>query len=181
MGGMGCASAGRALGPAVRAGTPDASGQVPRLPARVAAAASPPVVAGCVGRGRPGPAAMPGAHHPVRAPSADVRPPGGPPVTAAVIVDAAGAQMGGAARYLAELRGYLARTGRGDVRVIGAQQRVSPGWLVRRELGRGARGRWVALNNVGFVARGGQRWTLLRNALHFMTEAEEATLKATQP
>ena len=102
-------------------------------------------------------------------------------MTAAVIVDAAGAQMGGAARYLAELRGYLARTGRGDVQVIGAQQRVSPGWLVRRELSGGARSRWVALNNVGFVARGGQRWTLLRNALHFLTQAEEATLKATLP
>jgi Glycosyl transferases group 1 len=102
-------------------------------------------------------------------------------VTAAVIVDAAGAQMGGAARYLAELRGYLARTGRGDVRVIGAQQRVSPGWLARRELvGRTCRRR-VALNNVGFVARGGPRWTLLRNALHFLSEAEEITLKATQP
>ena len=51
-------------------------------------------------------------------------------MTAAVIVDAAGAQMGGAARYLAELRGYLARTGRGDVQVIGAQRRVSTraGW-----------------------------------------------------
>lgn len=102
-------------------------------------------------------------------------------MTAAVIVDAAGAQMGGAARYLAELRGYLARTGRGDVQVIGLQRRISPGWLVRRELvGRTCRRR-VALNNVGFVARGGPRWTLLRNALHFLTEAEEATLKATQP
>jgi glycosyltransferase involved in cell wall biosynthesis len=102
-------------------------------------------------------------------------------VTAAVIVDSAGAQMGGAARYLAELRLYLVRTGRGDVQVIGAQQRISPGWLVRRELvGRACRRR-VALNNVGFVARGGLRWTLLRNALHFLTEAEEAALEATQP
>jgi glycosyltransferase involved in cell wall biosynthesis len=101
-------------------------------------------------------------------------------VTAAVIVDAAGAQMGGAARYLAELRGYLARTEREDVQVIGAQQRVSPHWLVRRELvGRTCRRR-VALNNVGFMARG-PRWTLLRNALHFLTEAEQAALKATQP
>jgi glycosyltransferase involved in cell wall biosynthesis len=102
-------------------------------------------------------------------------------MTAAVIVDAAGAQMGGAARYLAELRGYLARTGRGDVQVIGSRRRVSPGWLVRRELTGGSRGRRVALNNVGFVARGGQRWTLLRNALHFLTEAEEAGLRGTQP
>jgi glycosyltransferase involved in cell wall biosynthesis len=98
-------------------------------------------------------------------------------VTAAVIVDTAGAQMGGAARYLAELRGHLARTGRGDVRVIGAQRRVSPGWLVRRELAGGTCSRRVALNNVGFVARGGQRWTLLGNALHFLTEAEETTLR----
>ncbi|MGH3205244.1 MAG: hypothetical protein ACRDP5_24820 [Streptosporangiaceae bacterium] len=98
-------------------------------------------------------------------------------MTAPVIVDTAGARMGGAARYLAELRGYLARTGRGDVQVIGAQRRVSPGWLVRRELAGGTCSRRVALNNVGFVARGGQRWTLLRNALHFLTEAEEATFR----
>ena len=95
---------------------------------------------------------------------------------AAAVVDAAGAQMGGAARYLAELHGYLARTGRGDVQVIGAQRRVSPGWLVQRELAGGGCRRRVALNNVGFVSRGGQRWTLLRNALHFLTEAEEASL-----
>ena len=36
-------------------------------------------------------------------------------MTAAVVVDAAGAQMGGAARYLHELHGYLGRTGRSDV------------------------------------------------------------------
>lgn len=33
-------------------------------------------------------------------------------------------------------------------------------------------GRRVALNNVSFVAPGGERWTLLRNALHFLTDAE---------
>ena len=85
--------------------------------------------------------------------------------------------MGGAARYLDELRGYLARTGREDVQVIGSRRRVSPGWLVRRELAGGARRRRVALNNVGFIAPGGQRWTLLRNALHFLTEAEAAALR----
>jgi glycosyltransferase involved in cell wall biosynthesis len=97
-------------------------------------------------------------------------------VTAAVVVDAAGAQMGGAARYLHELRGYLGRTGRSDVQVIGSQRRVTAGWLVRRELVGGSPDRRVALNNVGFLAPGGQRWTLLRNALHFLTEAEEAAL-----
>jgi hypothetical protein len=97
-------------------------------------------------------------------------------VTATVIVDAAGAQMGGAARYLDELRGYLARTGREDVEIIGSLRRVGPGWLLRRELSGRARGRRVALNNVGFVTPGGQRWTLLRNALHFLTEGEAARL-----
>jgi glycosyltransferase involved in cell wall biosynthesis len=97
-------------------------------------------------------------------------------VTAAVTVDAAGAQMGGAARYLEELRGYLTRTGREDVQVIGSRRRVGPGWLLRRELTGLARTRWIALNNVGFVAPGGQRWTLLRNALHFLTPGEQAQL-----
>jgi Glycosyl transferases group 1 len=96
--------------------------------------------------------------------------------TAAVTVDASGAQMGGAARYLDELRGYLARTGREDIEIIGARRRVGPGWLLRRELTSHGRSRRVALNNVGFVAPGGQRWTLLRNALHFLTESEQARL-----
>jgi glycosyltransferase involved in cell wall biosynthesis len=97
-------------------------------------------------------------------------------VTSAVIVDAAGGQIGGAARYRRELLSYLDRTGRRDVEVIGSQRRLTPGWLVRRELVGGLHSRRVAINNVGFVARGGQRWTLLRNALHFLTEAEEAAL-----
>ena len=53
-------------------------------------------------------------------------------MTGLVTVDIAGAQMGGSARYAAELRGYLARTGRQDVRVIGAGQHVNPTWLLRR-------------------------------------------------
>jgi glycosyltransferase involved in cell wall biosynthesis len=97
-------------------------------------------------------------------------------VTAEVLVDAAGAQMGGAARYLDELRGYLARTEREDVEIIGSRRQLTAAWLVRRELIGGARSKRVALNNVAFVARRGQRWTLLRNALHFVTKAEEAAL-----
>ena len=97
-------------------------------------------------------------------------------MTAAVTVDAAGAQMGGAARYLDELRGYLARTRREDVEVIGSRRRVGPGWLLRRELNSRTRSRRVALNNVSFVTPGGQRWTLIANALHFLTEGEAAQL-----
>ena len=97
-------------------------------------------------------------------------------MTAAVTVDAAGALMGGAARFLVELRGYLERTGRDDVEIIGSHRRVRPGWLVCRELSSRAGSRRVALNNVGFVAPGGPRWTLLRNPLHFLTEGEQARL-----
>ena len=100
-------------------------------------------------------------------------------MTAAVTVDAAGAQMGGAARFLVELRGYLERTGREDIEIIGSRRRVGPGWLLLRELSSRARSRRVALNNVGFVTPGGQRWTLLRNALHFLTEGEQARLDPT--
>jgi glycosyltransferase involved in cell wall biosynthesis len=101
-------------------------------------------------------------------------------VTAVVTVDAAGAQMGGAARFLVELRGYLERTGREDVEIIGARRRVRPGWLLHRELSSPAWSRRVALNNVGFVTPGGQRWTLLRNPLHFLTEDEQARLDPVQ-
>ena len=97
-------------------------------------------------------------------------------MTAAVIVDVAGGPMGGAARFRDELHSYLARTGRGDVRIIGSRRRVGAAWLLRRELNGWARSRRVALNNVGFVTPGGQRWTLLRNPLHFLTEGEQARL-----
>ena len=80
--------------------------------------------------------------------------------------------MGGAARYAAELHSYLARTGREDVWLIGAARRVDPGWLVQRELARPGAARRIALNNVSFVGPGGERWTVLRNALHFLTDEE---------
>ena len=101
-------------------------------------------------------------------------------MTAAVTVDAAGAQMGGAARFLVELRGYLERTGREDVEIIGSRRRVRPDWLLRRELSSPARSRRVALNNVSFVTPGGQRWTLLHGPMHFLTEEEQARLDPAQ-
>ncbi|MGH3202265.1 MAG: glycosyltransferase [Streptosporangiaceae bacterium] len=93
-------------------------------------------------------------------------------MTSTVTVDIAGAWMGGAARYAAELEGYLARTGRQDVRIIGKAQHVAPAWLVRRELAKPHAARRVAVNNVSFVIPGGPRWAVLRNALHFLTDAE---------
>jgi hypothetical protein len=95
---------------------------------------------------------------------------------AAVTVDVAGAQMGGAARFSAELHRYIRRTGRQDIHIIGAARAVGPAWLVRREMARPNRGRRVALNNVSFIAPGCERWTLLRNALYFLTDDEAARL-----
>jgi glycosyltransferase involved in cell wall biosynthesis len=97
-------------------------------------------------------------------------------VTATVTVDVAGAKMGGAARFADELRDHLARTGRSDVRVIGNARRVDPRWLLQREISGPGGERRVAVNNVSFVAPGAERWTLLRNALHFLTAAEATRL-----
>jgi hypothetical protein len=93
-----------------------------------------------------------------------------------VTIDVAGGQMGGAARFRDELYRYLSDTARSDVRVIGAQRRLDPAWLIRREMVTSPRTRRVSLNNVGFVLPGGERWTLVANALHFLTGAEAARL-----
>lgn len=98
----------------------------------------------------------------------------------AVVVDAAGGQIGGAARFKVELHRYLARTGRQDVHIIGAKRQVDPGWLLRREVARPTSNRRIALNNVSFVSPGGERWALLRNPLDFLTENEKAALEPAQ-
>jgi glycosyltransferase involved in cell wall biosynthesis len=97
-------------------------------------------------------------------------------MTFPVIVDAAGGQVGGAARFRTELHRYLARTGRRDIRVIGANRQVDPAWLLRREAAARARDRRISLNNVSFVTPGSRRWTLLRNPLDFLAEHELADL-----
>lgn len=94
----------------------------------------------------------------------------------AVIVDVAGGPAGGAARFRGELYQYLSVTGREDVEIIGDQKRLAPSWLLRREVAWPSRSRKVALNNVGFLTPGGERWTLLGNALHFLTDAEISSL-----
>lgn len=92
------------------------------------------------------------------------------------VVDAAGAQMGGAAKFLDELRKYLSGNPGLPVRLIGLDRPLDPRWLVRREvIARGSHGR-IALNNVGF-ALGEGKVTLLRNALHFASSEELAALR----
>jgi hypothetical protein len=95
-------------------------------------------------------------------------------VTTAVTIDIAGGQLGGAARYGTEVYGYLRRSARDDIKVIGVRRRLSPAWLAVREAAAVRRSRRIALNNVGFFIPGGERWTLVANPLHFLTAAEMA-------
>ena len=78
--------------------------------------------------------------------------------------------------FHAEVWGYLERSARDDIKVIGARRRLSPAWLAAREAAAVRRSRRVALNNVGFLTPGGERWTLISNALHFLTGPEAAAL-----
>jgi len=100
-------------------------------------------------------------------------------MTATVFVDAAGGHTGGAGRFRVELYEYLKRSKRADIKVIGRGRRLDSAWLLRREIGRPVHGRLVALNNVSFVAPGGERWTRLGNPLDFLTDQEWANLHPT--
>jgi len=97
-------------------------------------------------------------------------------MTTTVFVDAAGGTVGGAGRFRVELYQYLARSGREDVRLIGAFRRIDPAWLIRREIAKPVRGRRVALNNLSFITPGGDRWTRLGNPLDFLTDDEWSKL-----
>jgi hypothetical protein len=98
-------------------------------------------------------------------------------VTTNITVDVAGGPAGGAARFRAEFFRYLDCTGRKDVKVIGTERRLDVTWMMRRELAGPISARRVALNNVGFIAPGGERWTLLRNVLNFLTDKEMSDLE----
>lgn len=91
-----------------------------------------------------------------------------------VVVDVAGASNGGAARFLHELDAWLERdpARRDSIKLIGRGRRLTPGWLLRRESEARGANRRVALNNASFWMPSGERVVLLRNALHFASEAE---------
>lgn len=92
-----------------------------------------------------------------------------------VVVDCAGAAMGGAARFLRELDlwmdGQSARP-----TVIGREEPLTARWLLQRERLAPGDVKRIALNNVSFFSGGGERIVLLRNALHFVTAKELASL-----
>jgi glycosyltransferase involved in cell wall biosynthesis len=97
-------------------------------------------------------------------------------VTTAVTIDIAGGQTGGAGRFRTEVLDYVRRASRDDIKVIGTRHHLSPAWLAAREAAAVRRSRRIALNNVGFLTPGGERWPLLANALHFPTPAETVGL-----
>lgn len=91
-----------------------------------------------------------------------------------IVVDKAGATSGGARRFLLELEDYLVKFPSNNIRLIGGE-RLSPSWLVQREIQAAGAVR-IALNNASFAMPGGQRTVLLRNALHFASKEEFGSL-----
>ncbi|MGC4808142.1 glycosyltransferase [Micromonospora sp. DT233] len=97
------------------------------------------------------------------------------PAQRAVLLDIAGSELGGAARWRAELEHYLAA--RPDtVTVVGQGRRITSSWLLRRERLAQGYGLVVAPNNLSFAVSGAERRLLLRNALHFLHPAERHLL-----
>jgi glycosyltransferase involved in cell wall biosynthesis len=91
-------------------------------------------------------------------------------------LDIAGGGIGGAARWTAELDGFLAAAGGAPVTVVGRHRPLTAGWLVRRERHAIGVGLAVAANNIPFVVGGGERRVVLRNAMHFLHPSEELLL-----
>src|SRR5215510_1244073 len=77
-----------------------------------------------------------------------------------VVLDIAGAAVGGAARWVTELDAYLADEA-GAVRVIGRGRSLTASWLVHREIVARRAAMVIAENNASFALRGAHRRVLL--------------------
>jgi hypothetical protein len=88
-------------------------------------------------------------------------------------IDIAGAQMGGAKRYVDELDAYLRNAD--GIDVLGRSSTISAHYLARREREMRPYELRVAVNNVA-LATGGPSKVALRNALHFLNDSEERDL-----
>lgn len=96
-----------------------------------------------------------------------------------IVVDVAGGNVGGAARWRAELEAHLTLS-QSSVRQIGRGQYLTPKWLFQRERLAAQASLVVASNNMSFVMRGKRRRLLLRNAMHFLGR-DESYLLARMP
>jgi glycosyltransferase involved in cell wall biosynthesis len=90
----------------------------------------------------------------------------------AVALDLSGGRSGGAGRFREQWTRYASTRPELAAVAIGADESVSPRWLVRREFVVRGRQTVIAANNVGFSLTGDRRVTLLRNANHFLTAQE---------
>lgn len=87
------------------------------------------------------------------------------------VIDCAGGNVGGAARFLRELDAYAGSDHSTQFTTIGRGRFLTPTWMAQREVAARRFTRRVALNNASFVG-GSDRTVLLRNALHFATRDE---------
>ncbi|SNQ51106.1 Glycosyltransferase [Frankia canadensis] len=92
-----------------------------------------------------------------------------------ILVDCAGARMGGAKRLLTEFDVYQRTACPPELKVIGRDRAVRVPWLLRREITDGRVDRAVALNNVGFLVAGRERHVLVHGAQHFLRHDEART------
>lgn len=98
-------------------------------------------------------------------------------MTQCIVIDCAGAKVGGAARFLRELQNYLAEQHNPQIELIGLGKQLTPQWLVARELHAATATKRVSLNNVGFMNPRGENITLLRNILQFANQSDFHRLK----
>ena len=98
-------------------------------------------------------------------------------MTQRIVIDCAGAVVGGAARFLRELQTYLAHQRDTNISLVGLGRQLTPQWLIQRELNAVTASRRISLNNVGFMNPRGQNVTLLRNILQFAREDDYQRLR----
>lgn len=96
-------------------------------------------------------------------------------------IDCAGAVGGGSARFLRELKSYLAVEHKSDVFLIGDSRQLTPSWLIQREVLAARSQLRISLNNAGFCNPRGRNVTLLANILQFASPEEMANLNFRPP
>jgi glycosyltransferase involved in cell wall biosynthesis len=93
-----------------------------------------------------------------------------------ILVDCAGARIGGAKRLLNEFDLYLQDRRLPELRVTGRDRVLTAPWLLRRERPGDRYDRSLALNNVSFALTGRERRVLIHGPQHFLRMDEVRTL-----
>ncbi|WP_261576250.1 glycosyltransferase [Frankia gtarii] len=93
-----------------------------------------------------------------------------------ILVDCAGARIGGAKRLLNEFDLYLRDRQLPQLRAIGRDHVLTAPWLLRRECPGERYDRSLALNNVSFMVAGRERRVLIHGPQHFLRLEEVRSL-----